>query len=153
MPKAEDRPIRIRWDVDESLSERAQAVQIGLALMLATRTTSMRELTALLREGGPQAERLRKGLNLWHGDPADTPAQRLHISRLELLDRFGTTLSGIGRPSGKSHRFSTGIMECVECGRWGYVASDTAPRSCPWTRGCDGGVLKVPASGTDIEVL
>ena len=140
MPKAEDRPIRIRWDVDESLSERAQAVQIGLALMLATRTTSMRE-------------RLRAGLNLWHGDPADTPTQRLHISRLELLDRFGTTLSGIGRPSGKSHRFSTGIMECVECGRWGYVASDTAPRACPWTRGCDGGVLKVPASGTDIEVL
>jgi len=153
MPKAEDRPIRIRWDVDESLSPRAQAAQIGLALMLATRTTSMRELTDLLREGGPQAERLRNGLNLWHGDPGDTPPHRIHASRLGLLDEFGTTLSGIRRPSGKTHKFSPGIMECVECGRWGYIAGDAPPRACPWTRGCNGGVLKIGPSNTEIEVI
>lgn len=153
MAKAEDRPIRIRWDVDESLSQRAQAVQIGLALMLATRTTSMQELTGLLREGGPQAERLRNGLNIWHGDPADTPQHKIHVSRLELLDHFGTTLSGIRRPTGKANRFATGIMECVECGRWGYISGDAPPKVCPWTRGCNAGVLKLAVSGTEIEVI
>lgn len=150
--KADERPIVIRWSIDESLSERAQAVQIGMGLLLASRTTSMAELTELLSAGGAPAERLKASLNLWRGDPADTPTHMLHIDRFGLLDEYGTTLSGIQRPAGRSHRFNTGIMECQECRRWGFVSRETAPAKCPWTRHCNGGVLKIDVSDTEIAV-
>lgn len=153
MPKSEDRPIEIQWDIDPEGSERTQAVQIGMALLFAGRVCTWSDLIEMLSENGPKAERLRKGLNVWDGRGTGPRPGQIDPDRLRALDAFGETLSGIRRPAGNARSFPTSVMECPACHRWGFLNGSTPPKACPWTRGCTGNPVKITPSGTEIRLI
>lgn len=120
-----------QWTLDSSLSDRATAIQVAMALMHFARVQTWQELSDLLDAGGEPAARLRRAV-MDH-----TPSRYL-----VLLDTFELTLMGLRRSEGNRSTFVTTIAECPVCGRWGYI-SGTAPKKCQWTRQCPGEPVKI----------
>lgn len=133
------RPFTIQWALEEHLSPRARAVQHALVILQVSGVATWDELAEVLTSDPERATMIRRGVGL-------------PLEDLQGLDAYEQTLRGLRRTTGTRSSIVTTIAECATCQRWGYLSGTAAPKSCSWSRGCSGTVVKIGAPDVTVHV-